>query len=392
MKKKILFVLNQMGAGGIAKSLSNLLFHLEKYKEEYDVDLFLLRKDGCFMSDVPSYVNILESKGVLKLFGASQKDTEKFGKCQYLSRFLVASWTKAFGNQLPLKLGISQNKMSQLYDLAVSFAHTKNAHDMTAGSVEFVAEGINTKKKVYQINCNVKKENILTKSNIKNLNKFDKIYCVSKSCSEQINELVEELSSKTDFLYNTQRNDIILEKSNENIKVYNTKTTNLVMVSRLEEEKAHMRFLPIVKRLREEGCEFNLHIIGDGSLRGEIESYILENNMLDYVKMYGQQSNPFPYVREADLFILVSYYEAAPMVYNEAQLLHTPVFTTNIVSAEEMVGEKGFICNNTEQDIYDSLKEILTNKKLIKDKKTKLKNYTYDNDEIVRKLLSEVGE
>ena len=47
MKKKILFVLNQMGAGGIAKSLSNLLFHLEKYKDEYEVDLFLLRKDGC---------------------------------------------------------------------------------------------------------------------------------------------------------------------------------------------------------------------------------------------------------------------------------------------------------------------------------------------------------
>lgn len=61
MKKKILFVLNQMGAGGIAKSLSNLLFHLEKYKDEYDVDLFLLRKEGCYINDVPSYINVMES-------------------------------------------------------------------------------------------------------------------------------------------------------------------------------------------------------------------------------------------------------------------------------------------------------------------------------------------
>jgi len=163
---------------------------------------------------------------------------------------------------------------------------------------------------------------------------------------------------------------------------------NMVMVSRLENQKAHMRFMPIVKKLADEGHKFKLNIIGDGILRPDIENYIQENNMDSYVKLFGQQSNPFPFIKQADLFVLVSYYEAAPMVYNESQLIGTPIFTTKIISAEEMVGDYGFICENNEDDIYKKLKFVLENKNLIEEKKEKLKNYTYDNDAIVKKLLS----
>lgn len=388
MKKKIIFVLNQMGAGGIAKSLSNLLFHLEKYKDGYEVDLFLLRKDGCYLQDIPSYVNVMEAKGILKLFGASQSDTKKFGKMQYFARFFVACWTKLFGHKIPLKIGAKQNKLKKEYDVAISFTHSHS--DMAAGSPEFVLDGVKSKKKFCVIHCDVIKEKTLFKSNIKKLSKFDKLFCVSNSCSNQIKESCEELKLITDYLYNTQRNDIILEQAKSDQNLYN-KTFNLVTVSRLSAEKAHLRLLPVLKKLHDEGFEFNLNIVGDGILRDEIQSYIETNKMNDYIKMYGQQSNPFPYMKQADLFMLVSYYEAAPMVYNEAQLLKVPVFTTNVISAEEMVGNLGFVCENTEEGIYNGLKEILENKKLIEEKKNKLKDYTYDNDAIVKKLLNEIN-
>ena len=236
MKKKILFVLNQMGAGGIAKSLSNLLFHLEKYKDEYEVDLFLLRKDGCYMADVPDYVNVLEAKGILKLFGASQKDTKKFGKMQYLLRYIVACWTKVFSNHLPLNIGVKQNKLNKIYDAAISYAHTQNANDMAAGSVEFVINGVKAKKKFCVIHCDTNKENILTKSNVKNLSKFDKIFSVSQSCAKQIQDSCTTLKDISDFLYNTQRNDIIIKNSQIEQKIYKD-GFNIVCVSRLEREK-----------------------------------------------------------------------------------------------------------------------------------------------------------
>lgn len=387
MKKKILFVLNQMGAGGIAKSLSNLLYYLEKYKNQYEVDLFLLRKDGCYMADIPEFVNVIEAKGTLKLFGASQKDTKKFGKWQTFKRFCVAGFSKLFTNYLPLKIGAKENKLKTEYDCAISFAHTQGNRVMAAGSVEFVLWGVNAKKKFCFIHGDAVKENLLNKSNVKKFKQFDRLFSVSKSCAMQVAEHCPELAPISDYLYNTQINDVILQKSTE-FNVNFKKGFNLLMVSRLEKEKAHLRFLPIVKKLHEEGIEFNLNIVGGGSLKQNIESYVAENNMQEYVTLYGEQKNPYPYFKEADLFVLVSLYESFGISLIEAMLLSTPVFTTKTCSANEVVGNYGFICENNEQAIYDNLKQVLKNKQWIEEKKKLLTSYNYDNDKIVQKLLN----
>ncbi len=387
MKKKILFVLNQMGAGGIAKSLSNLLYYLEKYKNQYEVDLFLLRKDGCYMIDIPEFVNVIEAKGTLKLFGASQKDTKKFGRWQTCRRFCVAGFSKLFTNYLPLKIGAKENKLKTEYDCAISFAHTQGNRVMAAGSVEFVLWGVNAKKKFCFIHGDVVKENLLNKSNVKKFKQFDRLFSVSKSCALQVAEHCPELAPISDYLYNTQINDVILQKSTE-FNVNFKKGFNLLMVSRLEKEKAHLRFLPIVKKLHEEGIEFNLNIVGGGSLKQNIESYVAENNMQEYVTLYGEQKNPYPYFKEADLFVLVSLYESFGISLIEAMLLSTPVFTTKTCSANEVVGNYGFICENNEQAIYDNLKQVLKNKQWIEEKKKLLTSYNYDNDKIVQKLLN----
>ena len=191
----------------------------------------------------------------------------------------------------------------------------------------------------------------------------------------------------SDYLYNTQINDVILQKSTE-FNVNFKKGFNLLMVSRLEKEKAHLRFLPIVKKLHEEGIEFNLNIVGGGSLKQNIESYVAENNMQEYVTLYGEQKNPYPYFKEADLFVLVSLYESFGISLIEAMLLSTPVFTTKTCSANEVVGNYGFICENNEQAIYDNLKQVLKNKQWIEEKKKLITSYNYDNDKIVQKLLN----
>ena len=69
-------------------------------------------------------------------------------------------------------------------------------------------------------------------------------------------------------------------------------------------------------------------------------------------------------------------------------LLSTPVFTTKTCSANEVVGNYGFICENNEQAIYDNLKQVLKNKQWIEEKKKLLTSYNYDNDKIVQKLLN----
>ena len=55
--KKILFVIPALTSGGAEKSLVNLLNILDSSR--YEIDLLLFRKEGVFLEQLPSYVNIM---------------------------------------------------------------------------------------------------------------------------------------------------------------------------------------------------------------------------------------------------------------------------------------------------------------------------------------------
>ena len=390
-KKKILFVLNCMGVGGIAKSLRNLLVEIEKYNDEFEIDLFLFKKWGPHLEGLPKNVNIIEAKGNLQLFACSQKDSKQFGKWFYFKRMVVAIWSKLFTNYLPLKLFCKQNKLKTEYDASIAFAHTMNSRSMGAGSIEFVLWGTKAKKKFDFVHGDVVLEKLLGKGNVKKFKQFDKIFSVSESCKNQMVQQCPALESNADFMYNTQSCEDILEKSKKQ-KVELSKEINFLTVARLEKQKAHMRLLPVLKKLHDEGYKFVYNVVGDGIEREAMENFIAENNMAHYVKLFGNQNNPFPYYVAADVFLLPSYYEAAPMVINEAFLLGLPVLSTEIISAYEMIGENGWVCKNDADSIYEKIKYVLDNKDEIKQKQSKLKGFVYDNKGIVDKLFNLIKE
>lgn len=227
-----------------------------------------------------------------------------------------------------------------------------------------------------------------SKWKLKRFKKFDKIIAVSESCKNQIAASYPQLKNKLDFIYNTQDNDTIIKKSKEKEIEFDKSKLNIISVSRLSEEKAYIRSLKVMKRLKDEGFDFNWHILGDGTERENIEKCIKENNLENCVKLYGNQSNPYPYIKSADLLYLGSYHESYGLVLIESMLLGRPILTTKTISAEEVVDKKyGWICDNDENGIYQGLKEILSNPKLVEEKRKNLKDFSYDNDAIIEKLI-----
>ena len=69
MKKDILFIIPSLDVGGGEKSLINLLEQIDYTK--YNVDLFVLNKDGLFLEFVPNEVNILDNSPNLEIFKLS---------------------------------------------------------------------------------------------------------------------------------------------------------------------------------------------------------------------------------------------------------------------------------------------------------------------------------
>ena len=64
---------------------------------------------------------------------------------------------------------------------------------------------------------------------------------------------------------------------------------------------------------------------GEGEERDELEEAIRKHNLTDIVKLYGFVSNPYPYLKNADLFVLSSQWEDPGHDILEAAALRVPI-------------------------------------------------------------------
>jgi len=133
-------------------------------------------------------------------------------------------------------------------------------------------------------------------------------------------------------------------------------------VSRLTSEKGLLRAMNVIKKLHDIKLDFKWHIVGDGPLKSFLREYTYNNSLSDIVVFYGDDQNPYKYMKNANALLVPSFHEAAPMVIEEAIILGLYVVTTNTLSAAEMVSSDdiGNICENNEDGLYNSLKKLIT--------------------------------
>ena len=86
-----------------------------------------------------------------------------------------------------------------------------------------------------------------------------------------------------------------------------------------------------------------------------------EYNLEQFVEFHGVQNNPYRFMKNADLLLIPSYHEAAPMVYEEARCLNLPILTTRTLSADELVScnQIGIVCDNEDEAIESALRVVL---------------------------------
>jgi len=153
----------------------------------------------------------------------------------------------------------------------------------------------------------------------------------------------------------------------------------LVIVARLEEEKgvgfAIESLAPLLRHSRDTG----LLVIGGGSQRAKLERMVTRLGIPHAVEFAGWKDNPAPYMKEAYLTLVPSYYEGWGMVAVESLVAGTPVVMTEVGCAGELVkSETGgeVVPVAGEEKLQSAVREFLVNEKKQKEYSKRTKHVT----------------
>ncbi len=386
--KKIIIVNNNMHIGGVQKSLYNLLCSIDTVNE-YDVTLLLFSKNGVIFDGLPGTIKIKECKGFFRFLGKTRSEC-KTSLSDYLLRFIFAALSRVLGRALVLKLLLLFEPIEDdEFDCAISFMHNGPARAFYGGTQEYVLSRVKAEKKVAFIHGDYIKCGACYGANNRILEKFDLIAACSDGCRNVFVQALPALENKCITVRNFNRFDEIKELSDIDPVGYACDVLNVIMVARLSPTKGIDRAINALAFCVKKGIVLNLHIVGGGSEYEKLLELTKTLGMENNVVFYSEQSNPYRFMKNADLFLLTSYHEAAPMVIDEAVCLGLPVLTTQTTSSQEMVTNEGcgWVCENSQEALNDALFAVLSDKNELKAMKSRLLIRQSDNS----KALAQFG-
>ena len=104
-KKRLLIINKSFELGGIQMALANML---EAIHDEYDVTLAVFNPNGPLKDGIPNNVKLLNLSPFVQVLGMSSSDCKKYGTMQQkIFKLIGGSWSKVFGNTLPVKLAMA---------------------------------------------------------------------------------------------------------------------------------------------------------------------------------------------------------------------------------------------------------------------------------------------
>ncbi|MDR6673063.1 CDP-glycerol glycerophosphotransferase family protein [Xanthomonas sp. 1678] len=131
-------------------------------------------------------------------------------------------------------------------------------------------------------------------------------------------------------------------------------------VGRLSPEKGHARLLDAFAALRGQFPQALLVIAGEGAEKPALLEQIARLGLSDTVRLLGALENPYPLMRELDLFVLPSLYEGQAIVLLEALTLGTPVLSTDIPGPHSVLaGDRQRLVDNSTQGLFEGMRRWL---------------------------------
>ena len=375
--KKILFGITGLTIGGAERVLVDLV---NKLSSDYDITIFTIYPKGELEKELNKNIKLKS------LYNKPYKELSKVGQ-----KLIAPVKVLLFKNSIYNKK-IKDNYAEEIAFLEGPITRLFSVKNERAKKIAWIHNDIS---KVFGQGIKSKIKKHLDE---KVYDKYDSLVFVSKDNLEKFNKTYTNLNVSKEHkkvIYNYIDKERIIKKSNENIDIpFDKNSINFVTVSRLVYQKGIDRLIKVHKKLIESGYRHNFYVIGNGPEKEKLERLIKENNVEKTFHLLGQKENPYPYIRKANYFCLLSRFEGYGMVLEEAKILEKKIIITDTAAREAVEGYSNkIILENTEEGIYNGLLDVLENNKQEgKTRENEEKKEQYDNSSIIEEVKELIGE
>ena len=354
--KKILFVAQNMQIGGTRKALVN---HLKTMPDGDDVSLFTFG-DGPLLDEVPSFVRVIKGRRLLRLVATPfQLVLGSRNFVDIFLRILLMILVRLIGSER-LYLWLLKGYCDESYDTAISYFTDVPRNYFNQGTNLFVSAYVQAKEKIAWIHNDPIDGKFDQAHCEKIYRQFDHLVCVSYAIKDRFAEFLPQYADKLAVYHNRFPVAEIQAQAGET-SPYPADGYHIVTVARVDNlQKRIDGIVKLCARLHNEGIDsFCWHIVGGGPDLPGNQQLTRELGVEEQVCFEGAMTNPFPYIKFADLFALYSAYEGYPMVVGEAQALNTFILTTNYAAATEQITPEQGVIAESDEAFYQELKRLL---------------------------------
>lgn len=188
----------------------------------------------------------------------------------------------------------------------------------------------------------------------KQYKKYEKILAICDTMRDEFVKILGMDEKKVELVYNPIDLETIRKKAENIDKKHEDylKKDYFLQVSRLTEQKQPEHLVDIYYKLKQQGIKEKLYFIGNGEKIELIKQKIREYNLENDVVLLGQIENPYPFFKNAKLFVHTAKYEGLPTV-----LLESLAFGTPVVAYDCPTGPKDILGKNSEYGKLISLND-----------------------------------
>ena len=374
---KILVLHGHLSMGGEERVLLSVLRNLVELN--YDVDLLITwnhKENNLFENEIPKKVNY---EFLFDSYNGKNKLIKEIYRIRAKTTYLKKIEKKIKNEKYDIVIDYSSNLLKyDNFDIKIPvFAWIH--FSLTFGE-KLTFEKIKKYKKQYK--------------------KYSKIFAITRVMKEEFINKVGIDEKKVELVYNPIDLKLI-EKKAENIeKKYENylKQDYFLQVSRLTQQKQPEHLVDIYYKLKQAGIKEKLYFIGDGEKKEIIKQKIKEYNLENDIILLGQIENPYPFFKNAKLFVHTAKYEGLPTVLLESLALGTPVVSYDCPTGpRDILGknsEYGELISLNDKDMFvEKVLELMNSKeKYEKYKKLSLiraNDFSMENNKVKLKELIE---